>query len=152
MYRPIDTQKAVLIAICDDFMSGEIHTDVEISEIAGVCRKTVYNCKRNARFNRAIREIMPELVAAKSPKYLTMIERHGENDWRPLKFLMEYAGLYTQKSAILSVHARVPAQLDTPQSPQQAVEAYTERFIRLGYDKQRLLREFGAAYNKLTNQ
>jgi len=79
----IDTQKMVLLAIMEDFISEDIRTDVDMASDLGIDRKTIYNCKRNPRFNRAMTQLMPEMVKAKLPKYLTMVEDHGVKDWKP---------------------------------------------------------------------
>jgi len=132
-----EAQKSVLIVICDDFLSGNTHSDSEIAEIAGVHRNTVYNCKHNSTFAQAIVEIMPELVKVKLPKYLSMIEKHGERDFQPLKFLLEYAGLFIPRSQRAILHAR----MDTTRSnvsAQEQIDAILSKLGQLGFSPERV--------------
>lgn len=139
-----DTQKSVMLAIMDDFISEDIRTDVKMASDLGIDRKTIYNCKRNPRFNRAMTQIMPEMVKAKLPKYLAMVEDHGVKDWKAIEFLLKYAGLYTPTQQNLNVNASIGRQLDAQGSITDSKDALLTRMGELGWSLDRV-QEFAAS-------
>lgn len=140
----IDTQKMVLLAIMEDFISEDIRTDVDMASDLGIDRKTIYNCKRNPRFNRAMTQLMPEMVKAKLPKYLTMVEDHGVKDWKAIEFLLKYAGLYTPTQQNLNVNANVGRQMDQQGSITESKDTLLTRMGELGWSVERV-QEFAAS-------
>jgi hypothetical protein len=100
-------QKIVMLAIMDDFLSENIRTDRQIASDCGVHAKTVYNCKVNPSFNAALSQIMPELVKAKLPKYMSKIEKHGDKDWKAYQFLLQFAGLWTPTQRNMNINASI---------------------------------------------
>ena len=134
------TQKAVLIAMMNDFMSETIRTDTEMAADLSVDRKTIYNCRTNSTFNAVMTSIMPEMVQAKLPKYLLQIEKHGEKDYKPLEFLIKYAGLYVDRHQNVNLNANISAQ-DIPQTPKEVLERHLIKYISIGYDWDRYMTE-----------
>lgn len=136
MLRP--TQKSVLIAVMMDFISENIRSDTQIALDLSISRKTVYNCKVNPAFTDALTQIMPALVKAKLPKYLSMIEKHGERDWQPLRFLLEYAGLYVKTSQNLNINASIGGRMAQSMSISETVDSILIRLGELGWSDERV--------------
>jgi len=143
-------QRMILKQMSEDFVTGVIHTDSDLAEIVGCSRGTVINARKNRLFGHAITEIMPELVKSKLPKYIKMIEKHGERDFQPLKFLMQYMGVYipTSQQAIITARMGDVAGMDRIKSPQGAIKAVVSQFGALGYTKERLKDEIDVAWDK----
>lgn len=131
-------QKTVLLAIMEDFISENIRSDVQIAADCGIDRKTVYNCKVNPLFNNALAFVMPELVKAKVPKYLAQIEKHGEKDYKPLEFLLKYAGLYVPKSQNLNINANIGSSRTQNKPLSVVVDDVLIRLGELGWSEDRV--------------
>ena len=139
--RLLDPSKRVLMELCNDFLSENISTDVELAAKAGVHRNTVHNCKHNPMFNEALIQIMPEMVKAKLPKYLQSIAKHGERDWNALKFLLEYAGLYVSKRQQLNISAQVDTRRPS-ESFQDTVDDVLTLIGSAGWTEERMVERF----------
>ena len=142
------TQRRVLIAFLDDFVSEDMRTDTEMADDLGVDRKTIYNCKTNPRFGLALQQIMPELVKTKLPKYLSTIEDHGQKDWKALQFLMEYAGLWAKTTRNLNLTAQIGAEQGQSGSPGAVMERQVEIFRGIGYTLDRYIEEFTEVWRR----
>jgi len=145
------TQQTILIAVMEDFMSGNIRPDTIMAVDLGVDRKTIYNCRMNSAFNGVLAQLMPELVKAKLPKYLLRIENHGEKDYKALEFLLKYAGLYVQKSQSMNISASI-SQTATSGSPKEAIIASCQKFMGIGYDLDRYIAEITAEWAQLKTE
>ncbi len=145
-------QTKILIALAQNAMAENIRTDSAIAEECGCIRQYVSLCRRNPKFQVALVTVIKEQIKGNHDKIIQNIYQAGLKDWKAHEFLLKYDGSYTPSSRIQSQNVNINAQLEAPQSPQQAIDTMTERFIRLGYDKPRLLREIEASYDRLTNQ
>ena len=133
-----NNQQNVLLAIMTDFMSENIRSDVDMAKDLDIDRKTVYNCRLNATFNRALAFVMPELVKAKLPKYLAMIEKHGQKDYKPLELLLRYAGLYIPASQTQNLNVNMSAQSSANKPFSANVEDMLIRMGELGWTEDRV--------------
>ena len=146
-----EAQKKVLIGIMQDFLSESIRKDADLARDCKVHPNTIRNCKQSARFNRVLVAIMPELVKSKLPKYLLQIEKHGQKSYEPLKFLLEYTGLYVKSQRNLNINAQLDSY-GTPGDPKQAAFAIAEQFISVGYDRQAFIEILTEAYDTLRSE
>jgi hypothetical protein len=135
----VPTQKSVLLAIMEDFLSENIRTDRQIASDCGVHAKTVYNCKVNPAFNAALAQVMPELVKAKLPMYIGAIEKAGLKDWKALQFLLEFAGLWTKTQRNLNINANIGGNTAQNMSIQDSVDSILIRLGELGWNRTRVL-------------
>lgn len=142
--------RAIMSAIVDNFMSERIQSDRDMAKEIGCSRNTVRYARRNLAFNRVMVDIMPALVRAKGSKYLSRIDKAGNVDWRANKFLLEFAGLSVDKSLTGVIHTSV--DMATANSPGAAMEQVVTQFANLGYDRQRLLDDMGAVFDRLRDE
>lgn len=145
-------QTKILIALAQNAMSENIRTDSDIAEECGCIRQYIYLCRQNPKFQVALATVIKEQIKGNHDKIIQNIYQAGQKDWKAHEFLLKYDGSYTPSSRIQSQNVNINAQLEAPQSPQQAIYAMTERFVRLGYDKTRLIGEIESAYDEITNQ
>jgi len=145
-------QKSVLLGLMDDFLSEDIRSDIDLAAGVGVHRNTVKNAKQNPRFNRVLIAVMPELVKSKLPKYLNQIELHGKKSFEPLKFLLEYTGLYVKSQRNLNLNANLAVNADQSAGPGQAVQSFCQQFMTIGYDKHSLLDLVAETWDKLKSE
>lgn len=145
-------QTQILIALAQNTMSENIRTDSQIAAELGTARQYIYDCRQNRKFQVALSAVIRDQITGHHDKIIQNIYQAGQKDWKAHEFLLKYDGSYTPSSRIQSQNVNINAQLDAPQSPQQAIYAMTERFVRLGYDKTRLIKEIESAYDEITNQ
>ncbi len=130
-------QKRVMMAMCEDYVSEHIRSDTKMAEDLGICRATIARAKLSHTFNMVLCSIFPMLVRLKLPQYMAKIETAGDKDWKALKFILEYAGLYVNTSKSLNIHANINAE-DTVKSPEQAIDAFLIKLLTHGWNKERI--------------
>ena len=82
---------------------------------------------------------------------LVELEEHGKKDWKPLQWLIQFAGLWTPTSRNLNVNANITP--DTPAgTPTGAIDASCMKFIAIGYDLERYVDEIRASWSRLKSE
>jgi hypothetical protein len=145
-------RRQILAALVINVCREDKHTETQIADDLGISRQTIMRARKDPRFGQALSYMMRAVIAGKSDIVVGNLFNIAQKDTKANEILLRIAEIYQPTQRNLNVNASVSTELNTPQSPQQAIDSMTERFIRLGYDKPRLLREIGASYDRLTNQ
>lgn len=140
------TQKAVLKAIVEDFLSGSKQTDEAISQSLCVDRTTIYRCRQHPVFTRVLAAMCKDIVRSRTNKTLNNIEKAAEKDWRASKFLLELTGEYVQTSRTQNLNVNVNTQ---PNSPAQYFVMLVQQLKATGYTLDRAIEELTAAWNEI---
>ena len=131
------SQKRVLCAVLDEFMSEDFRSDREIAADLGISARTVYNCKRNPRFLMAIREIMPEMATVKLPEVVANAVKLSKKSVAAIEFVSRFSGAYVPKSQQLNVQARLDTR-SANMSPDEVIDQFLGRLLGLGWSPDRI--------------
>jgi hypothetical protein len=155
-YAPVLTglttlQCRILWVLVEEMTAEHKRTETEIAESIGISRSTIRRARKNPKFGQAMEVIVKDSLRGLHDKIIGRTIKAGENDWRANKWLTEYDGSYVQASKQLNINASL-GPVDSPKSPQQAIEASCLRFISIGYDLQRYVEEITATWERLKEE
>jgi len=142
------TQKRILCAVLDDFMSSEFRTDRQIAEDLGCFWRTVYNARRNPKFLQAIRDIMPEMTSAKLPEVVSNAVKLSKKSVAAIEFVSRFSGAYVPKSHQVTVQARIDTR-QANMTPEEVIDAFIMRLLGLGWSAERLYDRAKALQDKI---
>lgn len=131
-------QKKLLRALIDDFVSGNIHTNEDLAEKAGISTRNVYYCKKNPVFIQVLSEILPDLAKTRSIDVLEKIYKQIERDWQAGKWWLQFTGQWIPSSKQAVLHARTQDFADTG-TESSATAQFLIKLGQLGWSEERLV-------------
>lgn len=136
-----ETQRRVLVALAENLSSNTQYTDTDIAENLGISRATIYRCRQNVDFGRALAIICREIVRGQTDSQLQNIARHGEKDWKASEFLLKFTGEYVPRQQSLNIQAKMDTRSPI-ETTDDLIDAFMRKLFDLGWSVERVAQRF----------
>ncbi len=134
----------VVTEMASDLMTGAIRPDTQLAEDINVPVMAIYHYRRNPFFNRALGVLAATVVRGRVMKYVGMIEKHAEKDWRAAKFLMEWVGLFIPKMQNLNLNVTATSSQVVFETSEEAIFAFIKKVKSMGWSLERIAEIYNA--------
>ena len=121
-------QTKILMAMAENYLSSNNYTDQQIAENLGIHPNTINHFRRNPSAAKAMTAVILGLAGSKIDKYISGIEKAGENDWRAYELMLKVLGVYIPKQQSLNINTR----LDSPGQAGSLADVIDDFLIKLG--------------------
>ena len=138
-------QKAFMMAIINDTMAEKPRSLEEIAKQLGCTPRNLCYVQANPNFNMALGLMMVGISRGRTYIYVSQMHKLAlNNDFRAIKFMLEYGGTYVKKAQLTTQNLNVTMQQEdtTTESFMDAVDKFLTRMGSRGWTAERIVTRF----------
>lgn len=138
-------QKAYLLVIIRDTVAEKPRTQVEVAKELGCHVRNIAFMHANPAFNTCLGLLMVGITRGETHIYVAQMRKLAlNNDFRAIKFMLEYGGTYVKKAQLTTQNLNVTMQQEdtTTESFVEAVDKFLTRMGGRGWTAERIVTRF----------
>ena len=143
------TRRLILTALVMNLLAEDKQTETAIAAKIGVSRQAIYDARQDPLFGQALSTVMRSIIAGKSDIITEMLMTRAEKSDRILEIVSRIAELYQPTQRNVNVNTNLQVNTGQPGSPEQAIQATLQLFMKIGYDLQSLLELVTVEWTKM---
>ena len=134
-------RQRILVALCENMVSGNLRSDTEIAADLGIDRTTIWYARKNPAFGAALAILMRNLAQGMADKALTDLVKHSANSPKATEIWLRIAKVFDPVEKRLNVNASLtsPGQAG---SLQDIIDDFLIKLGAAGYPIEKLVERY----------